>query len=77
MCATIVFLSGRNDPLIAPAKAERFHAAAPEAEVRWMNVGHDVAYEDFLWHYRWLGEHLGMDAERLGDCAGGMFPGGW
>lgn len=75
--ADIVFLNGRNDPIIAPEEAERFHAAAPGGEVRWTNDGHDVSFEDFRWHNRWLGTRLGMDAERLDACAEELFPGGW
>jgi predicted esterase len=75
--ADIVFLNGRNDPIIPLEEAERFHAAAPAGEVRWMNDGHDVSYADFLWHNRWLGTRLGIDAERLDACAEELFPGGW
>jgi uncharacterized protein len=75
--AAILFLNGRNDPIIPMAEAERFHAAAPSGEVRWTSVGHDVSFEDLLFHNSWLGTNLGLDIERLDTCTEQLFPGGW
>jgi dienelactone hydrolase len=75
--AAILFLNGRNDPIIPTAEAERFHAAAPSGDVRWTNVGHDVSFEDLLFHNSWLGTNLGLDTERLDACTEELFPGGW
>ncbi|HUG83434.1 MAG TPA: hypothetical protein VMM13_02670 [Euzebya sp.] len=75
--ATILFMNGLDDSIIPRAEAERFHAAAPRGEVRWMDVGHDVPFADFLWHNRWLGTPLGMDTERLDACAEQVFPDRW
>jgi dienelactone hydrolase len=75
--AEILFLNGRNDPIIPTAEAERFHAAAPSGEVRWTNAGHDVAFDDLLFHNTWLGTKLGLDLARLDACTDQLFPGGW
>lgn len=76
--AAILFMNGADDPLIPPAEAERYHAAGPpDSEVYWMESAHDIPFEDVDVHNNWLGEHLGMDPERLATCTDGLFPNGW
>jgi dienelactone hydrolase len=76
--AAILFLNGRDDPIISTAEAERLHDAAPSGEVRWTDVvGHDTSFEDLVFHNSWLATHLGLDIERLDACTEQLFPGGW
>ncbi|HSJ91598.1 MAG TPA: hypothetical protein VK917_05985, partial [Ilumatobacter sp.] len=76
--ADLLFMSGDADQVIPPAEAERFHAAAPPgSELIWMEVGHDIPFEDMDIHNHWLGDRLGLDRARLDACTEELFPNGW
>lgn len=67
--ANILFQNGRTDPFVSPESAERLHAAAPStADVIWYDVGHEVTPEMIADHFNWLGDQLGLDQSRVGDC---------
>jgi pimeloyl-ACP methyl ester carboxylesterase len=76
--ADLLFMSGDKDPLIPPAEAERYHAAAPAgAELVWMDEAHDIPFEEFPVHNNWLGDRLGVNRARLEACTDELFPNGW
>lgn len=77
--ADILFMNGTRDPIIPPAEAERYHAAAPAgSEVYWMDIDHDIPFEDMKnIHNHWFGERLGIDLDRLDSCTAELFPNGW
>jgi hypothetical protein len=76
--ADLLFMSGVADTMIPPAEAERFHDAAPaDAELYWMDEGHDIPFEDMYLHNGWLGDRLGLDRNRLDACLTELFPNGW
>lgn len=76
--ADLLFMNGDKDPLIPPAEAERFHAAAPAgSELIWMDEAHDIPFEDMDIHNNWLGDRLGVDRARLDACTAELFPNGW
>lgn len=67
--ADILFQNGRTDPDVTPESAERLHAAAPASrEVLWYDLGHEVSAEMVSDHFKWLGDHLGLDAARVDEC---------
>jgi pimeloyl-ACP methyl ester carboxylesterase len=76
--ADLLFMSGDKDPLIPPAEAERFYAAAPQgAEMYWMDEAHDIPFEDMFLHNRFIGDRIGIEPERLDTCTSELFPNGW
>ncbi len=67
--ADLLFMNGRHDTMVEPADAEQLHAAAGDgSEVRWYDTGHDLPVEAFAYQFDWIGEHLGLDPERLDKC---------
>jgi cephalosporin-C deacetylase-like acetyl esterase len=60
---SILFLNGRQDVYVPPAKAEALHrAAGPSHTVRWYDAGHklpEAAWQDI---FHWLHERVGLDA---------------
>jgi predicted esterase len=76
--ADLLFMSGDKDPMIPPAEAERYHAAAPaSAELYWMDEAHDIPFEDMFVHNRFIGDRIGIDPDRLDTCTEELFPNGW
>lgn len=65
----LLFQNGRTDPFVTPESAERLHAAAPSTtDVIWYDVGHEVTPEMIADHFSWLGDQLGLDPGRVGEC---------
>jgi fermentation-respiration switch protein FrsA (DUF1100 family) len=59
--ASILFQSGRSDPLVPPADAERLHAAAREPKtVEWYDAGHVLGPAAQQRQLAWLHRTLGM-----------------
>lgn len=42
-----------------------------------MDIDHDIAFEDMATHNDWLGDHLGIDVDRLEQCRTDLFSNGW
>ena len=67
--AAFLFLNGRHDTQVDVVDAEELHAAAGNnSEVRWYDSGHDLTADAFRYQFEWVGEHTGLDAERLTQC---------
>jgi cephalosporin-C deacetylase-like acetyl esterase len=76
--AEVLFMSGKKDPLVPPADAAEVHAAGPPgSEVHWMDGGHEMPFADMTVHNEFVGDRIGLDAERLGACTSELFPEGW
>lgn len=76
--AHILFMNGTKDDVVTPSSAERYHAAGPPgSEVVWMDIDHDIPFENMAIHDHWLGEDLGIDLDRLDTCRTDLFPNGW
>lgn len=45
--------------------------------VYWMDAEHDVPFSDMALHNEFLGDRLGLDAERLAACTDQLFSEGW
>jgi len=67
--AAFLFLNGRHDTQVDVSDAEELHAAAGDnSEVRWYDTGHDLTADAFRYQFQWVGEHAGLDPERLARC---------
>lgn len=42
-----------------------------------MDIEHDMLFSDLGVHNEFLGDRLGLDAERLSTCTDEIFPNGW
>ena len=59
---SVLFQSGREDPLVPPAKSEALHRAAGSSQaVRWYDSGHKLPEHARQDRYRWLHERVGTD----------------
>jgi fermentation-respiration switch protein FrsA (DUF1100 family) len=60
--AALLFQSGRADPLVPAADAERFHAAGSEPKtVMWYEAGHTLGTQAECDAVVWLAEHIAID----------------
>lgn len=76
--ADVLFMNGREDPLVPPVEAERYHAMGPEgSELYWMDDAHDIPFADMFLHNRFIGDRIGIDPDRLDRCTEDLFPNGW
>jgi uncharacterized protein len=68
--AAFLFLNGRHDTQVDVADAEQLHAAAAgdHTEVRWYDTGHDLTADAFRHQFEWVGDHAGLEPERLAGC---------
>ena len=70
--APLLFQSGRQDDLVPPADARRYHAAAPEPkDVRWYDSGHFLPPAAVCDAAEWLAQHIGTSTNHAACAAAG------
>lgn len=67
--APILFVNGRDDPIIGEdAATALIEAAGDRAQVSWYESGHDLPFDAFVEVHYWVGDLLGLDRDRLREC---------
>ena len=68
--APLLFQAGRDDELVPPPDARRYHAAAPEPkEVIWYDAGHFLPPQASCDAARWLARHVGTSPDHAACAA--------
>ena len=72
---SVLFQSGRFDPLVPAPEAARFAAAGnARSSIRWYDAGHGLSTPAWCEAAIWLGERLGFDGKFVTACGAAVAP---